>query len=60
MTSIKRYIILAAVFLGLSLTMPSSLSAQELDPSGANTGTIKDVPAATAGQPTLEEVANTV
>lgn len=60
MTSIKRYIILAAVFLGLSLTIPSSLSAQEIDPSGANTGTIKDVPAATAGQPTLEEVANTV
>ena len=59
MTSIKRYIILAAVFLGLSLTIPFSLSAQELDPSGANTGTIKDVPAATAGQPTLEEVANT-
>ena len=60
MTSIKRYIIFAAVFLGLSLTIPSLLSAQELDPSGANTGTIKDVPAATAGQPTLEEVANTV
>ena len=60
MTSIKRYIILAAVFLGLSLSIPSSISAQEIDPSGANTGTIKDVPAATAGQPTLEEVANTV
>ncbi|MBI3123595.1 MAG: ammonium transporter [Ignavibacteriales bacterium] len=59
MTSIKRYIILAAVFLGLSLTLPSSVLAQ-IDPSGANTGTIKDVPAATAGQPTLEEVANTV
>ena len=28
------------------------------DPSGANTGTIKDVTAATAGKPTLEEVGN--
>ena len=30
------------------------------DPSGANTGTIADVPAAVAGQPTLMEVANAV
>jgi len=29
------------------------------DPSGINTGTIIDVPAAVAGSPTLEEVANT-
>ena len=29
------------------------------DPSGANTGTIADVTAATAGQPTLDEVAAT-
>jgi ammonium transporter, Amt family len=30
------------------------------DPGGGNTGSISDVPAATAGQPTLEEVGNQV
>jgi Amt family ammonium transporter len=59
MTNIKRYITFAVILLGLLLALPTSTYAQ-IDPSGANTGTIKDVPAATAGQPTLEEVANTV
>ncbi len=35
-------------------------SNAQIDPTGSKTGNIKDVPAATAGQPTLEEVANTV
>src|SRR5258705_13939930 len=39
----------------LVLMLPSLLSAQ--DPSGANTGTINDVTAATAGKPTADEVA---
>jgi Amt family ammonium transporter len=36
------------------LMLPTLLSAQ--DPSGANTGTINDVTAATAGKPTADEV----
>ncbi|MDP2938902.1 MAG: ammonium transporter [Candidatus Omnitrophota bacterium] len=39
----------------LSLLITNFAFAQ--DPSGANTGTIADIPAAVAGQPTLEEVA---
>jgi Amt family ammonium transporter len=44
----------AFAFLLLCLVVP--VMAQ--DASGANTGTIKDVTAATAGKPTLEEVGN--
>ena len=44
----------AFAFLLLCLVVP--VMAQ--DPSGANTGTINDVTAATAGKPTLEEVGN--
>ncbi len=50
-----------AGFLGLGLLL-SVLFAAPLfagDPSGANTGTIADVTAAIAGQPTLEEVGAT-
>ncbi len=46
------------VFTIIILLSPASIYAQ-VDPSGANTGTIKDVAAKTVGQPTLEEVANT-
>lgn len=59
MTNIKRYTLPVLILLGLLFATPNLAFAQT-DPSGANTGTIKDVPAATAGQPTLEEVANTV
>ena len=44
----------------IAITAPSLMLAQEArqpDPSGAATGTAADVPAATAGAPTLEEVA---
>lgn len=59
MMNIKRFFLLSGLVLALIIVLPYSTNAQ-VDPSGANTGTIKDVPAATAGQPTLEEVANTV
>ncbi|MFA7418445.1 MAG: ammonium transporter [Melioribacteraceae bacterium] len=59
MMNIKRFFLLSGLVLALIIVLPYSTYAQ-VDPSGANTGTIKDVPAATAGQPTLEEVANTV
>lgn len=39
----------------LAVMLPSIVSAQ--DATGANTGTINDVAAATAGKPTLEEIA---
>ncbi len=42
------------------LLVPAIASAREPDPTGAVTGTAVDVPAATAGSPTLEEVANQV
>jgi Amt family ammonium transporter len=35
-------------------------AARQADPGGANTGSVIDVPAATAGKPTTEEVANAV
>lgn len=47
--------LLLFIFLLFVVIVPSN-SFAEPDPSGANTGTINDVPAATAGQPTLEEV----
>jgi Amt family ammonium transporter len=59
MMNIKRFFLLSGLVLALIIVLPYSINAQ-VDPSGANTGTIKDVPAATAGQPTLEEIANTV
>lgn len=46
----------------LLLALVGSVSAQEVklaDPSGAATGTMADVPAKEAGQPTLQEVAET-
>jgi len=45
------------VFLALSVV---SIFAAGPDASGTATGTSKDVPAAVAGQPTLDELANTV
>ena len=45
----------AFVFLFVCL---ATIPAIAQDASGANTGTIKDVQAATAGKPTLEEIGN--
>ena len=47
-------------FLLVGLVLPAVTLAANPDPSGVNTGTAMDVPAATAGQPTLLEVANAV
>ena len=50
----SRYLLFGWIV--LSLVLPAVGWAQ--DPSGAATGSAVDVPAAVAGQPTLEEVAN--
>ena len=50
---VKMIILLTLVALGMGLG--ALVFAQ--DPSGANTGTIADIPAATPGNPTIEEVA---
>ncbi|HWP84927.1 MAG TPA: ammonium transporter [Terriglobia bacterium] len=47
-----------AAYLLVSLAAPLAMQAQ--DPTGANTGTAIDVPAAAPGVPTLEELANAV
>lgn len=49
--------ILAAV--SLTLVLPERVLAQA-DPAGTKTGTIKDVPAAKPGEPTLSEIADAV
>jgi Amt family ammonium transporter len=55
----KKWFLIVMVFLVVIYVIePIKLFAQ-IDPSGTSTGTIKDVPAVRAGQPTLEEVANT-
>jgi Amt family ammonium transporter len=53
--------IFAGIFLMLIVAC-SIASGQERtnDPSGANTGNVADVTAAKAGEPTMEELANTV
>ncbi|MBA4407071.1 ammonium transporter [bacterium] len=57
---INNYIILA-IFLILCLiaVLPNNIYAQ-VDPGGTKTGTIKDVPSAKPGEPTLTEVADAV
>lgn len=50
-----------SILLVLTLALHNVFAAPAIaDPSGINTGTISDVPAAVAGKPTLDEVANTV
>ena len=53
---------LAAVLLMLLVgcTLAFSQAAPKPDPAGTATGSVADVPAAKAGQPTIEELANTV
>ncbi len=56
---ISIYLPLLVVFIILLMAVhPSNLLAQTPDPSGVHTGTIKDVPAAKPGAPTLNEVAD--
>ncbi|MCK9206048.1 MAG: ammonium transporter [Salinivirgaceae bacterium] len=57
----KKYILLACVLVVFAITSIFSNAAfaeKVIDPSGATTGTISDVPAAVAGEPTSTEVAN--
>lgn len=56
----NNYKIFTVILLMLLVLVVPLKTYAEPDPSGANTGTINDVPAANAGQPTLEEVATTV
>lgn len=62
----KSFSVKGALFLFSALVMmlsgASSLSyaGETPDPNGGSTGTISDIPAAKPGEPTLEEIANTV
>ena len=56
----NTYIITSAVFIVIFMTVLPNNTYSQIDPSGTKTGTLNDVPAATAGQPTLEEVADAV
>lgn len=47
-------------YFAIGIVLPTIAFAEGPDPSGANTGSAIDVPAAKAGSPTLEELANTV
>lgn len=60
MIKIKHYLLVTILLMVTLIAVMPGKSFAQVDPAGTNTGTIKDVPAATAGQPTLEEVANTV
>lgn len=55
----NRFLAVVMFFVLLTSLAPSNLYAQA-DPTGAKTGTIKDVPAAKPGEPTLTEVAEAV
>jgi Amt family ammonium transporter len=52
--------LLVMIILFFVVIHPGKAFAQAPDPSGTHTGTIKDVPAAKAGAPTLNEVADAV
>ena len=55
MIKINYYLIIATIFLTtVVMVVPSYLHA-ETDPGGTKTGTINDVAAATAGEPTLRK-----
>jgi ammonium transporter, Amt family len=57
----KPFFAVMILMVGLLIFEGQSLYAQSTpDPTGAKTGTIKDVPAAKAGEPTLTEVADAV
>ncbi|MEI7812792.1 MAG: ammonium transporter [Ignavibacteria bacterium] len=52
-------LICSIIMLTLVIALPANVHAQG-DPSGNSTGTIKDVPAKKAGEPTLSEIADAV
>ncbi|MFA6400773.1 MAG: ammonium transporter [Salinivirgaceae bacterium] len=55
---LKKYVILVAIL--ITTLAAASYAHAVADPSGGATGTIVDVPAAVAGEPTATEVANLV
>jgi ammonium transporter, Amt family len=55
-----KHILAISMLLMLVLSAVSTSIHAEPDPAGTKTGTISDVPAAKAGEPTLNEVAETV
>ncbi|HKI43928.1 MAG TPA: ammonium transporter [Balneolales bacterium] len=54
------YVFSVLVIMMMLVTAAPSTSYAKGDPTGAKTGTIQDVPAATAGQPTIKEIGNAV
>jgi Amt family ammonium transporter len=58
MAKLNYYFIIAVILVTTIVTVIPSYA--QTDPAGAKTGTIKDVPAATQGEPTLSEVADAV
>lgn len=52
--------ILIVLFLLMTAVPPPTFAQAQADPTGAHTGTINDVPSATAGKPTLTELGNAV
>src|SRR3954468_24909986 len=55
--SMKCYLLKLLPMFIILLFITIAISSFAQDPSGANTGTVKDVTAATAGKPTLDELA---
>lgn len=58
--SLKPYlpVLMATLVLVLWFSLPSL--AQQPDPAGTATGTLKDIPAATVGKPTLQEMGDAI
>jgi Amt family ammonium transporter len=60
MSKINYYFIIAAILITtIIISIPFTLHA-ETDPSGTKTGTVKDVPAAKQGEPTITEIADAI
>ena len=51
--------VMGAVLMGLSFAQADT-AASKVDPNGSQTGTISDVPAKSAGKPTLQEIGDAV
>ncbi len=57
---INHLVLIALVFLITMISVVPTTSYAQVDPTGTKTGTIKDVPAAKPGNPTLSEIADAV
>jgi Amt family ammonium transporter len=60
MIKINHYFLILILIAITFVTINSPLNYAQTDPSGIKTGTVKDVPAAKTGEPTLQEVADAV